>query len=293
MNGAVLLARTAAADMYPPERRARDLCASFGALFGAASGRSSSVRSLAGSDLELDTLVIPWFAVAAIAFVGMLVSLYDPARPANDCPRARARGPGCRSRRTSGPAAGDPARPGVPSAVIAALASFAVMVSVMNLSGYIVVGHDHEQADVFTVISLHRRHVCARARHRGAHRPHRAAHVPGLGARDHVRVDGDAGLGRVDRLDVGRSSCSLGWNLSYVAASAELVTHATPVERGRLVGFTDLTAGPRRVSRCSAAPCTRSGGGRDRSRKHGRRRRPRARAARRKASPAAALEPTG
>jgi len=35
----------------------------------------------------------------------------------------------------------------------------------------------------------------------------------------------------------------LGWNLSYVAASAELVTHATPVERGRLVGFTDLTAG--------------------------------------------------
>ncbi len=35
----------------------------------------------------------------------------------------------------------------------------------------------------------------------------------------------------------------LGWNLSYVAASAELVTHATPVERGRLVGFTDLAAG--------------------------------------------------
>ena len=43
----------------------------------------------------------------------------------------------------------------VPSAVIAALASFGVMVSVMNLSGYIVVGHHHEQADVFTVISLH------------------------------------------------------------------------------------------------------------------------------------------
>ena len=39
--------------------------------------------------------------------------------------------------------------------MIAALASFGVMVSVMNLSGYIVVGHHHEQADVFTVISLH------------------------------------------------------------------------------------------------------------------------------------------
>lgn len=35
----------------------------------------------------------------------------------------------------------------------------------------------------------------------------------------------------------------LGWNISYVAASAELVTHATPVERQGLVGFTDLVAG--------------------------------------------------
>ena len=35
----------------------------------------------------------------------------------------------------------------------------------------------------------------------------------------------------------------LGWNLSYISATAELVTHATPVERGKLVGFTDLSAG--------------------------------------------------
>jgi hypothetical protein len=35
----------------------------------------------------------------------------------------------------------------------------------------------------------------------------------------------------------------LGWSVSYVAASAELVTLARPVERGRLVGFTDLVAG--------------------------------------------------
>jgi hypothetical protein len=35
----------------------------------------------------------------------------------------------------------------------------------------------------------------------------------------------------------------LGWNVSYVAATAELVAHATPVERGRLVGVTDLAAG--------------------------------------------------
>ncbi len=35
----------------------------------------------------------------------------------------------------------------------------------------------------------------------------------------------------------------LGWNLSYVAATAELVTHAAPVERGRLIGAVDLCAG--------------------------------------------------
>src|SRR5206468_1521136 len=35
----------------------------------------------------------------------------------------------------------------------------------------------------------------------------------------------------------------LGWNISYVAATTELVSHATPVERGRLVGVTDLASG--------------------------------------------------
>src|SRR5439155_1685282 len=34
----------------------------------------------------------------------------------------------------------------------------------------------------------------------------------------------------------------LGWNVSYVAASTELVAHATPIERGRLIGSTDLVA---------------------------------------------------
>jgi predicted MFS family arabinose efflux permease len=32
----------------------------------------------------------------------------------------------------------------------------------------------------------------------------------------------------------------LGWNLSYVAATTELVSLTAPTERGRLVGFSDL-----------------------------------------------------
>jgi MFS family permease len=246
MNGAVLLARTAAADMYPPERRARAISyVLFGALFGAALGPLVFRPLFAGKELELDTLVIPWFAAAVIALVGVLVALTirpDPRTIALELQRAD----------SDGTPAAPPAplreillRPGVPSAVIAALASFAVMVSVMNLSGYIVVGHHHEQADVFTVISLH---------------------IVGMYAL--VLVVGEV----IDR--IGRRTClisglaimavstvllawvetiawtslslfllGLGWNLSYVAASAELVTHATPVERGRLVGFTDLAAG--------------------------------------------------
>ena len=46
-------------------------------------------------------------------------------------------------------------RPGVLPALVAAIASFAGMVSVMNLTGYLVIDHGHHQSDVFTVISLH------------------------------------------------------------------------------------------------------------------------------------------
>src|SRR6185437_11337847 len=46
-------------------------------------------------------------------------------------------------------------RPGVPTALAGAVASFAVMVGVMNLAGYVAVGHHHKHGDIFTVISLH------------------------------------------------------------------------------------------------------------------------------------------
>ena len=246
MNGAVLLARTAAADMYPPEKRARAISyVLFGALFGAALGPLVFRPLFAGKDLELDTLVVPWFAASAIAVVGMLVALAirpDPRTIALELELADA---GATPSAPAAPLREILRRPGVPSAVVAALASFAVMVGVMNLTGYIVVDHHHEQADVFTVISLH---------------------IVGMYAL--VLVIGEL----IDR--IGRRVClisglalmavstvmlvwaesilwtsaslfllGLGWNLSYVAATAELVTHATPVERGRLVGFTDLVAG--------------------------------------------------
>ncbi len=35
----------------------------------------------------------------------------------------------------------------------------------------------------------------------------------------------------------------LGWNISFVAATAELADKTSPVERGKLLGFNDLLAG--------------------------------------------------
>ena len=67
MNGAVILARTAVADMYPEPRKARAISyVLFGALFGAALGPLVFRPLFAGEDLELDTLVIPWLAASAM-----------------------------------------------------------------------------------------------------------------------------------------------------------------------------------------------------------------------------------
>ncbi len=248
MNGGVLLARTAAADMYPEEMKARAISyVLFGALFGAALGPLVFRPLFAGKDLELDTLVIPWFAAAAMCVVGLAVALFirpDPRTIALELEQA-ARKDGDAPAAPAAPLAQILRRPGVPAAVIAAVASFSVMAGVMNLTGYIVVGHEHEQADVFTVISLHivgmfglvlvvGQLVDRVGRHR--------ALIGGLAimALSTVML---AWVVSIPSMSLSLFLLGLGWNVSYVAASAELVTHAAPVERGRLVGFTDLVAG--------------------------------------------------
>jgi len=250
MNGAVLLSRTAVADMYPESRKARAISyVLFGALFGAALGPLVFRPMFAGKDLELDTLVVPWFAAAAICVVGLIIVLTirpDPRTIAFEL-EAEARKASSEPQRTepAAPLGEILRRPGVPAAVIAAVASLAVMASVMNLTGYIVVGHHHAQADVFTVISLHivgmfglvlvvGQLVDRVGRHR--------ALVGGLlvMAVSSVLL---AWVVEIAGISLSLFLLGLGWNISYVAASAELVTHATPVERQGLVGFTDLVAG--------------------------------------------------
>jgi MFS family permease len=249
MNGAVLLSRTAVADMYPESRKARAISyVLFGALFGAALGPLVFRPLFAGKDLELDTLVVPWFAAAAMCVVGLVIALAirpDPRTVAFELEREGLAPGVAPSTEPAAPLREILRRPGVPAAAIAAVASLAVMASVMNLSGYIVVGHDHQQADVFTVISVHivgmfglvlvvGQLVDRVGRHR--------ALVSGLVIMA-VSTVMLAWVVQIPALSLSLYLLGLGWNISYVAASAELVTHARPVERQGLVGFTDLVAG--------------------------------------------------
>jgi len=133
-------------------------------------------------------------------------------------------------------------RPGVPTALFAAVASFAVMVGVMNLAGYVAVGHGHEHGDVFTVISAHLvgmfglvlvvgSLVDRIGRHTSMALGLVTMAVSNLGL---VWLDGIAGM------SLSLFGLGLGWNFAYVAATTELVARTAPAERGRLIGFSDL-----------------------------------------------------
>ncbi|MBA3347291.1 MAG: MFS transporter [Actinobacteria bacterium] len=241
-SGTVLLARAAAADMYPPSRRARGISfVLFGSLFGAALGPLVFRPLFAGKDLDTGALVVPWLAAGGIMAVGLVLVLL--VRPD---PRTIAIA-------LSGAAAGsepEPAaplreilrRPGVPTALVAALVSFAGMVSIMNLTGYIVVAHGHHQSDVFTVISLHIVGMYALVLvigelvDRVGRRPAQVAGLLLMAASSLMLVWFDG----VGSMSVSLFGLGLGWNLSYVAAASELADRALPAERGKLIGFSDL-----------------------------------------------------
>src|SRR5687767_3166147 len=239
-QGTILLARAAAADMYPPERRARGISyVLFGALFGAALGPLVFRPLFAGKELDTEALVVPWIAAGGIMVVGLVLVLL--VRPD---PRTIAR----KLHFDSGGVEGEPAplreilrRPGVLTALVAAVASFACMASVMNLTGYLVIDHGHHQSDVFTVISLHIVGMYALVLVIGwlvDRIGRRSGQVTGLGVMA-LSTIGLAWLDSVFWMSAALFLLGLGWNVSYVAAVTELADRALPNERGRLIGLTD------------------------------------------------------
>ena len=241
-QGTVLLARAAAADMYPPDRRARGISfVLFGALFGAALGPLVFRPLFAGKELDTDALVIPWLAAGAIMAVGLVIVLFvrpDPRTIAQAMHAAETDAPP----EPAAPLREIIRRPGVLTALVAAVASFAGMVSVMNLTGYLVIDHGHHQSDVFTVISLHIVGMYALVLVIGTlvDRVGRApCQVSGLLLMG-LSILGLAWFDSVLWTSVSLFGLGLGWNISYVAAATELADRALPSERGKLIGFSDL-----------------------------------------------------
>jgi MFS family permease len=242
-NGIALLIRTAAGDMYPPERRARGISyVLFGAVFGAITGPAVFGPLFAGQELSASALTVPWLAAGAISLVALgLVCLVrpDPKRIAELIAPDRGDEPPV----PAAPLREILARPGVRPAMLAALASFGVMVSVMNLTGYVVVEHHHHhQADVFPIIGAHVLGMYALVLVVGS-LIDRIGRTPALSAGLAVMAVSTIGLLWVDSVvatAILLFGLGVGWNLSFVAATAQMVDRTSPAERGRLIGFNDL-----------------------------------------------------
>src|SRR6266540_4017840 len=242
-----LLIRTAAGDMYPPARRARGISyVLFGSVFGALLGPTVFSPLFAGKDVDADTLTVPWLAAAGITVLSAALTMLVRPDTKTIAERLRTH-------------AGEPdvsaaraaslreivSRPGVLPAMLAAFASFGVMVSVMNLTGYVVVEeHHHAQHNVFPIIGAHVFGMYALVLVVGA-LIDRVGRTTALGAGLLVMGASTLGLVWFDTVfatAVLLFGLGIGWNISYVAAAAEMADLTQPAERGRLFGFNDLAA---------------------------------------------------
>jgi MFS family permease len=243
-SGISLLIRTAAGDMYPPERRARGISyVLFGSVFGAILGPTVFSPLFAGKDVKADSLTVPWLVAGGIALVALVMVQFVRPDPKKIAELIGTRPEG-------EPVAAAPLRelvmrPGVRPAMLAALASFGVMVSVMNLTGYVVVEHHHHTQDsVFPIIGAHVFGMYALVLVIGA-LIDRVGRTPALEVGLVVMAISTIGLlwvASVWATALLLLGLGFGWNISFVAATAQLADRTSPAERGKLLGFNDLLA---------------------------------------------------
>ena len=238
----VQLSRAAAAEMFPPERRARGISlVLFGAVTGAIWGPVLFGPLFGSKSLTPHELAWPWllgvpFMVAGLGVVSLVRP--DPKEIAATYPLEHGD-------------TGEPEslwvvlrRPGVPSAMLGVVASFAVMAGVMNLAGYVAVGRGHRAGDVYTMISIHIVGMYGLILVVGSLIDRFGRHRALVGGLVLMTLSNLALVwwGSVGGMSLAMLGLGLGWNFSYVAATTELVALTTPSERGRLFGFTDLCA---------------------------------------------------
>ena len=244
-RGDSLLAR-AAAEYVSPERRARGIAFVLaGAVFGAILGPAVFSPLLSGRELDGDSLALLWLAGSCFMLVGLALVVFvrpdpkhiaevlavGPERP------SRGRPPPCgRSSDAPGRDSVHPRRPG-------------------ELRGDGGCDDAHRCGRRRSPHPLRRgglpdhrrtraRDVRTRARRRGCGQQNRPppsargrppAHGP---LHDQPSLDHGRARDRAGALLLG-----LGWNLSFVAATAQLADCSLPWERGKLLGFNDLLSG--------------------------------------------------
>ena len=213
-------------------------------MFGAILGPPVFGPLFADRELDAAALTVPWLAAGGISLLALALVLLvrpDPKRIAE----AIAAGHGARRDRPRHRSREILVRPGVRPAMLAALASFGVMVSVMNLSGYVVVEHHHhEQHVVFPIIGAHVLGMYALVLVVGTVIDRIGRPVALAGG---LLVMAASTLGLLWIESVAATALLLfglgvGWNLSFVAATAQLVDATAPSERGRMLGFNDLVS---------------------------------------------------
>lgn len=242
------LARAAAGDMYPPAHRARGIAfVMFGAVFGAILGPTVFAPIFRGRAVSPESLLLPWAAGAAMMVAAAIIVLAvrpDPKRIAEAIEKSL--GDATAPKATAAPMSEILRRPGVVPAMLASVVSFAVMVSVMNLTGYVIVQHHHhEQHLVFPVIGGHvlgmylLMPVVGMIVDRVGRRTTLAAGLVLLGA----SAGGLAWLENIVPIGILLFGLGLGWNISFVAATTQLIDLTNAAERGKLLGLNDFIAG--------------------------------------------------
>ena len=242
------LARTAAGDMYPMTRRARGIAyVMFGAVFGAILGPAVFSPIFRGRELEAAALAVPWLAGAVMMVIALLVVVNvrpDPKRIA-EALEGRASNTVLLAPKPA-PLGELVRRAGVVPAMLAGIVSFAVMVAIMNLTGYVVVEHRHHaQHLVFPIIGAHVLGMFLLMPVVGwiVDKVGRPPTLAGGLALIAASTAGIVWFEAVVPTALLLFGLGLGWNFSFVAATTALADCAAPHERGKLLGFNDLLAG--------------------------------------------------
>jgi MFS family permease len=240
-----LLIRAAAGDMYVAARRARGISYVLsGAVVGAVLGPAVFSPMFAHRRLDAHALTVPWLVAAGIALVPLVLVMLLRPDPRAIGQMLDDRGGG-RPPAPAAPLAEIIRRPGVIPAMLAGLASFGVMVSVMNLAGFVVVEeHHHAQDSVFPIIGAHVLGMYALVLVVGA-LIDRVGRTPALASGLVVMGASTLALqwfGSVPMTALLLFGLGIGWNISFVAATAQMADRTSPAERGKLLGFNDLVA---------------------------------------------------